>query len=60
MLFEAMISADELVNMISHQGFHFDSPNLQDSVNMALSWMVLHLGHIFMLVWDMISARWAH
>ena len=32
---------DELVNTITEQGFHFDSLNFQDSVNMALSWMVL-------------------
>ena len=37
---------DELINMISQQGFHFDAPYLQDSFNMALSRMVLHLGHI--------------
>ena len=27
---------DELINMISQQGFHFDSTNLQDSFNLAL------------------------
>ena len=37
---------DELVNTISQQGFHFDSPNLQDSFNMALSRMVLKMSHI--------------
>ena len=36
----------ELVNTISQQGFHFDSPNFKDSVNMASSWMVLHMNHI--------------
>ena len=36
----------ELVNMISQQGFHFESPNLQDSFNMALSQMVLQMSHI--------------
>ena len=36
----------ELVNMVSQQGFHFDSPNLQDSFNMALSRMVFRMGHI--------------
>ena len=36
----------ELVNVISQRGFHFDSPNLQDSFNMALSSMVLHMGRI--------------
>ena len=36
----------ELVNAISEQGFHFDSPNLQDSCNMALSGMVLQMSHI--------------
>ena len=37
---------DELVNTITQQGFHLDSPNFQDSFNMALSWMVLHMSHI--------------
>ena len=27
---------DELVNMITQQGFNFDSPNLQDSFKLAL------------------------
>ena len=36
----------ELVNAISPGGFHFDSPSFQDSFNMTLSWMVLHMGHI--------------
>ena len=55
----------EPVNGISQQGFHFDSPNFQDSFNIALSWMVLHMSLllwvilviIFMLIWDIISAR---
>ena len=37
---------DELVSMKSQQGFHFDSPNLQDSFNMVLSEMLLRMGHI--------------
>ena len=37
---------DKLINMISQQRFHFDSPNLQDNFNMALSWMVLQISHI--------------
>ena len=37
---------DEIVNTINQQGFHFDSPNLQDIFNMALSRMVLQMGHI--------------
>ena len=37
---------DELVNMISQQGFHFDSPNLQDGFIMALSRMVVQMSHI--------------
>ena len=37
---------DELVNMISQQGFHFNSPNLQDSFNAALPRMVLQMSHI--------------
>ena len=36
----------ELVNAINQQGFQFDSPNFQDSFNMALSRMVFHMGHI--------------
>ena len=36
----------ELVNAISQQGFQFDSPNFQDSYNLALSQTVLHIGHI--------------
>ena len=36
----------ELVNMITQEGFDFDSPNFLDSFNMALSRMVLHIGHI--------------
>ena len=36
----------ELVNTASQQGIHFDSPNFQDNFIMALSWMVLHMGHI--------------
>ena len=35
---------DELINMLSQQGFHFDSQSLQDSFNMAVSWMVFHMG----------------
>ena len=37
---------DELVNLISQQGSHFGSPNLQDSFSIALSWMVLQMSHI--------------
>ena len=37
---------DEFFNMISQQGFHFDSPNFEDSFNMALPQMILHMGHI--------------
>ena len=37
---------DELVNVLTQHGFHFDSPNVQDSWSMALSGMVLHFGHI--------------
>ena len=40
------IVPDELVSMISQQGFYFDSPKLQDSFNMALSKMVLPIGNI--------------
>ena len=38
----------ELVHVINQQGFHFDSPILQDSFNIALhvSQMILHMGHI--------------
>ena len=38
--------SDELISMTSQQGFYFDSPNLQDSINMALPRRVLHMGHI--------------
>ena len=38
---------DELVNTITQHGFHFGSSSLQDSCNMALSQMVLHMGYIF-------------
>ena len=37
--------SDELLNT-SQQEFYFDSPNFQDSLNIAFSRMVLHLGHI--------------
>ena len=37
---------DEIVNTITQQGFHFDSPNLRDSCSMVLSQMVLHISHI--------------
>ena len=30
----------------AYQGLHFDSPNLQDSFNVALSQMVLQMSHI--------------
>ena len=36
----------ELVKRTSQWGFHFDSPNLQDSCNMPLSWMVYYMGYI--------------
>ena len=36
----------ELVNAVNQQGFHLDSPNFHDSFNMALSRMILHMGHI--------------
>ena len=38
--------SEELVNTITQYGFYFDSPNFQDSFNMALSWMVLRMSHI--------------
>ena len=41
------IVPDELVNMISQQGFNFNSPNLQDSFDMALFWMVLQLSYMY-------------
>ena len=46
MLIKDFLVPDELVNMISEQGFHCDSPNLQDSFNMALSWKVLQMRYI--------------
>ena len=36
----------EIVNVISQLGFHFKSLNFQDSFDMALFWMVLHMGNI--------------
>ena len=36
---------DEIINVISQLEFYFDSPNLQDSFNMALSRRVF-MGHI--------------
>ena len=32
--------------MINQQGFYFNSLNLQDSFKMALSQIILHMGHI--------------
>ena len=37
---------DELVNMIIQEEFYFDSQNLQDSFNLALSQRALCMGHI--------------
>ena len=36
---------DEIVNTITQQGFHFDSPTLHDSCSIALSWLVLQMSH---------------
>ena len=36
----------EFVNAISQRGFHFDSPNFQDTFHMALSRIVLQMSHI--------------
>ena len=47
MLVEDMkLVPDELVNMITKWGFHFDSSYLQDRRSMVLPGMVLHFGHI--------------
>ena len=46
MLVRDIISADELVNTINQQGFHFGSPNFQDSFDIALTQMVLKMSHI--------------
>ena len=35
-----------VLSTISQRGFHFDSPNLQDSFYMALYRMVLQMSHI--------------
>ena len=37
---------DELVDMISQETVCADSPNLQGSRNMALFWIILHMGNI--------------
>ena len=37
---------DELVNTITQQGFHFDSPNFQDGFDIALTRMALKMSHI--------------
>ena len=46
MLIKDMINARLARQHVNSIGFHFDSTNLQDSRNTALSGMVLHFGHI--------------
>ena len=36
----------ELVNAISQQGFHVDSPNFQENFDMELAQMMLQMGHV--------------
>ena len=46
MLVRDIISARWAVNRIAQWGFDLDSLHLQDSCNIALSQMVLYVGHI--------------
>ena len=63
MLVKDIIWPTKLIYMVtSNSVYEIDSPYLQDSYNAVLSWMVLHMGHVyqtFMFDKDMIDARWA-
>ena len=55
-----LLVSDEFFNTIIQSVYEIDSPNLQDSHNMALYQMIFHMGHVyqtFMLIKDIIRAR---
>ena len=41
-----LLVPDKSINTVAQHALRADSPKLQDSYNMALSWMLLHMGQI--------------